>query len=343
MNKNILICVSGLTPQIITETLFCLSVQKKISIDELFIVTTSRGRDVLTGDDEKIKYPSFKGELKAMCSKYKIKLPRFEYTDNILVAKEQSIELSDIRNDKQNKLFPNKLCEFINEKTRDKTDVLYCSISGGRKSMSVDMAFALSLFGRENDKLLHVLTHEGNEFKGFYPQNKKEEKELELSELPYVRLRSIISEVTNNENLHKSNYLDLVEFTQKELKKKSADKLFISLSRREMWYANNERVSLEPKQIDLYRYFIESNSSAKTPVKIEALVNHFSIDKRTGEKIKGYDETNIRSLISKMNKNKIIPALINTDLTDHFLIQSGKYATYGFYVNADSSNVTFLD
>ncbi len=52
-----------------------------------------------------------------MCEKYKIHSPKFEHNDtHIIVAKELTIELDDIRNDKHNRLFPNKLCEFINEK-----------------------------------------------------------------------------------------------------------------------------------------------------------------------------------------------------------------------------------
>lgn len=129
MNKNLLICVSGLTPQIITETLYCLSVQKKTKIDELYVITTSRGREVIMGVDDKIKLPPFIVELKKMCISYKINLPKFEYNDShVIVAKEQSIEMKDVRNDKQNKLFPNKLCEFINQKSKDKNNILYCSI-----------------------------------------------------------------------------------------------------------------------------------------------------------------------------------------------------------------------
>jgi len=76
--KNILICVTGLTPQIVTETLYCLTKLKKVKIDELYVVTTTRGRDVIMGIDEKINLPPLKNELKRMCDKYKINNPKFE-------------------------------------------------------------------------------------------------------------------------------------------------------------------------------------------------------------------------------------------------------------------------
>ncbi len=345
--KNILICVSGLTPQIITETLYCLSIQKNTIIDELYVVTTTRGRAVIQGLDKEYnkerKYPPLKNEMERMCTKYKkIKLPKFN-KDQLIVSSELSIELPDIRSDNDNKLFPNTLCDLINVLSKEKNNVLHCSISGGRKSMSVDMAFALSLFGRENDQLWHVLTHENREFKHFFPENKKQEKDLELANLPYVKLRSIISRELGNERFKKLKYSDLVNFTQNELMRKTADKLFISSRRREIWYGENDRVKIEPKQIELYRYFLEYGSNFNKPVKIDALINHFSIDKRTGEKIKGFDETNIRQHISKLNNNKIIPAFKDTELADMFVIHSGAYGSGEFYINVTNENVEFID
>ncbi|MBN2572349.1 MAG: TIGR02584 family CRISPR-associated protein, partial [Ignavibacteriales bacterium] len=192
MTNNILICVSGLTPQIVTETLYCLSKQNKIPIDELYIFTTKKGRDVIIGTDKELSTPKIplKNEIINLCNKYKLKLPKFENNDeHIIVAKEESVELYDIRTDKHNILFPNKICEVIKNLTEEKNNIIYCSISGGRKSMSVHLAFAMSLYGRENDKLFHVLTNEENEFKEFYPRNRKEDKALILSEIPFVRLR----------------------------------------------------------------------------------------------------------------------------------------------------------
>ena len=41
---NILIAVSGSTPQILTETLYNLVVQRKIPIDEIYVLTTTHGQ-----------------------------------------------------------------------------------------------------------------------------------------------------------------------------------------------------------------------------------------------------------------------------------------------------------
>jgi CRISPR-associated protein (TIGR02584 family) len=48
MKRNILLCVAGMTPQIITETLFALTQTQKAKIDEVQVITTLDGRDEVT-------------------------------------------------------------------------------------------------------------------------------------------------------------------------------------------------------------------------------------------------------------------------------------------------------
>src|SRR2546426_12133493 len=43
--RHILLCVAGLTPQIITETLYALTQQRGERIDEIRVITTLGGRD----------------------------------------------------------------------------------------------------------------------------------------------------------------------------------------------------------------------------------------------------------------------------------------------------------
>jgi len=330
--KNILICVSGLTPQVVTETLYCLFVQKNIKIDELYVVTTNRGRDVIIGEDDDIKLPALKGELNNMCKMYKIQMPRFEYNDtHIIVAKDQSIELSDIRNDKQNKLFPNKLCEFMNEITKDKTDVLYCSISGGRKSMSVDMAFALSLFGRENDKLLHVLTHEKNEFKGFYPKNEKENKDLELSELPFVKLRSIIGTLTKSKVFGKMKYTDIVEFAQKELKLAFTDKLILDIGKNEITLGENEPFRLEPAAMKLYHFIVDAKMKGEEYVTVENILKNCQHK---------FTKKTLVEKVVKIRKDKFEKhiSISDNDLIGQFIIQGPDlFGSSNYGILADKS------
>lgn len=350
MKKNILVCVTGLTPQVVTEALFCLSKQReKISVDEVYVLTTSKGRDVIAGKKvtvgkgRSLQLPALSLEIDRMCNKYKFKRPKFDSTgEHVKVATELSIELNDIRDDHHNKLFPNTVCRFLNELSKDNDNIVHCLISGGRKSMSVDLAFGLSLFGRENDRLWHVLTHVDQEFQHFFPEKKSQEKDLMLSEIPYVRLRRILANGIGNINFSEFNFTEIVNFTQQELLKKVAEKLYISTRRREIWYGNNERVEIGPKPINLYRYLADNNLNYKRPITLKNLAHNFSYDLRTKEKIKGYDESNIRILIT--NINKLLPTILkDPELIETFKIHSGSYGTGEVYLNVTKENLEFLD
>ena len=302
--KNILVAVSGLSPQVVTETLYCLEVKKKIRIDEIYVITTTRGKDVITGKDEeyniKRKYPTLISQIEKVCKKYDINLPKFENTSKyIITADEQTIEMYDIRNDIHNKLFPNKVCEVLKNLSSSNENILHCSLSGGRKTMCVDMALAISIFGGNNDKLYHVLTDDKLENSKFYPENAQESKMLEIAEIPFIRLRSLLAKSTNNKLFNNMSYLDIVKHLQNELKILSTDKLTLNIKRGEIVYGENEIVKIAPIQSNLYTYII-NNSDSDSGICIskleEYLYGKFEKDNK------------IRTVISKTN-NALLKAV----------------------------------
>lgn len=346
--KNTLVAVTGLTPQIVTETFYVLTVKKSIIIDEICIITTSRGKNIIMGKDpefnKKRAYPILKTVLEALCKQYKIKVPKLE----VIVANEMTNELHDIRNDQHNILFPNKVCEVIREKTKNNY-VLHCSISGGRKTMSVDLAFALTIFGNNNDKLYHILADEKVEFnKDFwYPKNKSEDKLLELSEIPYIRLRTLISETTKNKIFSDMSYSELVDFMQMLLRKSSPDKLRFRMiqGKWEMWYANHEPVKIEPKQKNLYQQIILNKKAGTEEISVETLITLLR-PKNTFENpnaAKLYDKTNIIQINSKINK-KIREAVKDQYIASLFEIKHvGTYGSGKYSIEADPDKIEFLN
>ncbi len=341
--KNILVCVSGLTPQIITETLFCLSYERKIQIDEIYVLTTSKGRDVILGievnlgNDKFLKLPNLKSEIGRMCTKFKIKEPKFENNDShIIVAKEQSIELKDVRDDKHNELFPNKVCEFLNKITSNREAVLYCSISGGRKSMGVDLAQGLSLFGRENDLLLHVLTHENNEFKGFFPETRKQIKDLELAVLPYVRLRSIIGKETKNKSFTKMKFTDIVKHTQAELSTAFTDKAEVDIranGTNEIRIGDFDSVRLEPAMMKLFKFIVLRKFENDEYVSLQEILKH--CDHK-------FNEDTFYQKVNKIRK-KFEEKINEPEIAGRFIIQGP--ATFGasnYGIIADKSKFKLI-
>lgn len=332
--KNILIAVTGLSPQIVSETLFVLSVKIKIKIDELFIVTTKTGKEFILGKG-KNKLPSLKSEIAKMCREYKINCPTFDEKKNIYIAKEESLEISDVKTNKDNQLFPNLITNVIREKSSNPENVLYCSLSGGRKTMSAYMGFALSLFARENDMLYHVIVNdEFEKSKKFYPDKKDKKSEFILSEVPYLKLRSIIGENTKNKIFKEMSYSDLVKYAQTQLKIKSADKLYLNPRRKEVWFKENEIQHLQPKQIEFYRYLAELKNPDGCE-HIADLAQKFYNDAK--------DTTNILGLINKINK--VICSAINDFEIDGIFKITGpdvwEMSKYG--ILAEKDKIIFID
>ena len=322
--RNILLAISGLTPQIVTETFFALSVQKKIKIDEIFVITTELGKKVLEG---KTPSPaaSLKTELKNLCKDYNLPLPKFTLKRNVIVATEETTRLYDVKTDRDNVLFPNKAAEIISKLTADAQTALHVSLSGGRKSMSAHLALVLSLFARSQDKLYHVLTDEKFESQNFYPKSAEELSALVLAEIPFVKLRSLNSPFLSP----KEKYYDLVCAAQKRLSFLTDNrKLIIELKQRTLHYGEDS-VRLTPKEIALYIEFVEAKIAGNKPLSKYEIISpdfalkmkntmeenfhqHFDPKSKTFNWTKtGLDFPQFLTLKSKINKK--IDLLFNDD------------------------------
>ena len=336
--------------------------KEKTSIDEIYVITTVRGREVILGKDTAPQTPktSLKKELFNLCKLYGIRKPKFDESDrHIIVAKEETIELSDVRSDHDNILFPNKVAQFIRQIAADKNTILYCSITGGRKSMSVHLANALSLFARENDKLLHVLTREENEFKGFYPLNKKEAKDLQLSVIPFVRLRSLLSSEIKGEKLIDLSFDKIVAHTQTQLKLISDKKQLICDLEKRLLTFNKETITLEPLEFLFYFYFVEKKFNGQNKISIHELnspettqkflsyireyYSHYYIsDLRLKTFQKGFASDYIHAKRSKINR-KINDLITDPDYLSQFIIDVDKiYGDSRYYIPANKEQIKLV-
>lgn len=278
--KNILIGVTGLSPQVITETLYALSVQNKIEIHEIIIVTTEKGKKLIEGKiaykvKDKNVFIKLSDKIKELALIYNFNSPNFT-VKNTIAAQEENFKLKDIRSDEHNELFPNKLCEIIKEKSTDPNNTLYCSVSGGRKTMSIFMGFALSLYGRNQDKLYHVLTTEANEKNRlfFFPPNKERDSEIELSEIPFVKLRGVFVSSENKNDLDNLKFSEIVEMTQHKLDNVFEDYLRINVSSGNIFYKKNKKPfgHLSPNQMKFYLNLLDKLKRNQSVPMIE-LVN----------------------------------------------------------------------
>jgi CRISPR-associated protein (TIGR02584 family) len=230
--KNILLCVAGLTPQIITETLYALIHQREERVDEIRVITTLAGRDRIMDvllDEEKGKFFEF-------CDDFKIDRNsiRFDRTCIYLLHRPDGAMLEDIRSVSDNEIAANQICEIVRKLTEEPNARIHASAAGGRKTMSVYLTAAMQLFGRAYDELSHVLVSEDFETRQdfFYKppsarllevRDRKgnllkkvstDDAEIHLADIPFIRLRGVISEWIGERG---RNYGGLVERAQEDL------------------------------------------------------------------------------------------------------------------------------
>ena len=149
--QSVLLAVTGLTPQVVTETLYALHDQGEPLPSAVNILTTAEGcqraRLTLIND----------GWLARFCRDYHLQQPEFTETSIHVLRQTNGEPLTDIRTQADNQAMADAITEWIRTFTADPDTDLHVSIAGGRKTMGFYAGYALSLYGRTRDRLSHVL------------------------------------------------------------------------------------------------------------------------------------------------------------------------------------------
>lgn len=148
---SILLAITGLTPQVVTETLYALHDQGEQLPTSVHILTTAEGyqRAKLTLIND--------GWLARFCRDYHLQQPQFSESSIHVLQQVNGESLIDIRTQADNQAIADAITEWIRTFTADPDINLHVSIAGGRKTMGFYAGYALSLYGRTNDRLSHVL------------------------------------------------------------------------------------------------------------------------------------------------------------------------------------------
>lgn len=155
--RRILLAVTGLFPQIVTETLYALAVQSKQGTfvpTEIHLLTTSEGarlaRTALLHPDG--------GQFYALLADYpQLGRPAFHDAHIHVIHNSAGQALADIRTPEENASAADTITALMADLTRDPLAQLHVSIAGGRKTMGFYLGYAFSLFARPQDELSHVL------------------------------------------------------------------------------------------------------------------------------------------------------------------------------------------
>ena len=209
MNKKrqILVAGMGTSPAVLTNAVWALAHQKKpIVPDEIVVLITKNGKTLL-------KKALFNGGVWA--DMLKCLAREGVNVEGKLMFGETSIrsipdakgnEIDDLRTGEDNLRAADFMLAQLRQYTEDSGVELHVSIAGGRKTMSALLFSCMTLLGREDDKVYHVLLP--SEFEGgtepvfYFPKKGEKYKsrltgksypgakvQSELFEVPFVRMR----------------------------------------------------------------------------------------------------------------------------------------------------------
>ncbi len=207
--KNILVAVTGASPQVLTETIYALYKQGKPMPKEVFVITTKTSKQML------VEGLFDKGEWQKLLDEYEMGAIDFPQESIWCIADENGVEVDDAKSEEDQTIMADYITRKIAELTSQDDIAIHASIAGGRKTMAFYMGYAMSLYGREQDVLSHVFVDDTFEFVPdfYFPTikdhwiDKKGElinaklAQVTLAEIPFVRMRKQFE----------SNLLDQIE------------------------------------------------------------------------------------------------------------------------------------
>ena len=205
--RRILLCVTGLSPQIVTETLYALSITNQTAWipDEIRLVTTQRGAE----NARLMLLSDHPGWFRRLCKDWQLPPIAFDATHIEVLQDPDGKPLDDIRDDHDNLRAADGIGDVVRRLAEDPDTEIHASIAGGRKTMGFFLGYAMSLWGRPQDRLSHVLVSHPFESRPefFYPSpvpsviaaRTPGEDPLDastakvwLGDIPFVRLRSLL-------------------------------------------------------------------------------------------------------------------------------------------------------
>ena len=272
--RRTLLLVTGLSPQVVTETIFALALNATSAWvpTEVHVLTTGEGRERARLN---LLAPS-SGWFERLRADYALPPITFGETCLHVIENAAGISLSDIRSDADSKAAADALARLVARLTADDGSALHVSISGGRKTMGFLAGYTLSLFGRPQDRLSHVLVSARYEsHPDFYyptpdlriihtppPDSRPldtRDAEVTLADIPFVRLRPHLGETVARED---PQYASLVATVQASL---GEPRLGIDLNRRRL-RAGGQSIDLPPAPLALYAWLAWRRKHGSPPV-----------------------------------------------------------------------------
>ncbi len=288
--RRILLAVTGLTPQVVTETLFALACRADSPWvpDEIHLITTASG-----AENARLNLLLPDGWFHRLCADYQLPPIDFPVRNIHIVCDAEGRPLDDIRDQQENTQAADFITETVRSLTEGSDSELHVSIAGGRKTMGYYLGYALSLYGRPQDCLSHVLVSDVYETNRdfYYPtpyehpiHSRRGDKEItvdahkakvELADIPFVRLREGLPERLCS---GKAVFSRVVATANRGL---DAPRLVLDVGKREVW-ADDEILDLSGTEFLLLLWLAErcARGEAATDWSSEKMADEFLLTAR---------------------------------------------------------------
>lgn len=214
-----LLATTGASPQIITETLYAIHHENRQWPDEIFLITTSFGKK------KAVEGLLNQQHLQRLCAELQRPMPAFDAAHVLVTPGANGTEVEDARSLPDHEALANFIMTEVRNRTASDSGSLHASLAGGRKTMTFYIGYAMSLFGRVQDTLSHVLVSDGYEAqpdfwfrtKDACPVTNQQGKTLDASQaeitlapIPFIRHRHNLPQVLL-QNSDTVQFADLVQ------------------------------------------------------------------------------------------------------------------------------------
>jgi len=198
-----LLAITGLSPQVVTETLFAIHEGGLEWPTQIKVITTKKGKEQarlgLLVDQQ----------LQQLCDDYNLPVPAFSSDDILVVPAADGTPVDDARTLEDQEALADFITATVAKLTSNSNRMIHASIAGGRKTMTFFLGYAMSLFARPQDRLSHVLVSADYEsVSDFYyptPEQKKiigrdgslldaSAAQVMLAEIPFISQRALLND-----------------------------------------------------------------------------------------------------------------------------------------------------
>ncbi|TSE25407.1 CRISPR-associated ring nuclease Csm6 [Tepidimonas aquatica] len=152
-HRSVLLAVTGLSPQVVTETLYALAQEKNPDAipREVHLITTAEGAErarLMLLSESPGWFERLRGDWA---------LPPIAFDEaHIDVLRDGNGQpLRDVRTAQDNRAAADQIADWVRRLTEDEHSTLHVSLAGGRKTLGFFAGYALSLWGRSQDRLSH--------------------------------------------------------------------------------------------------------------------------------------------------------------------------------------------